>query len=269
MNAATDSVRSTDRIQFLNDRDRLRRISIKARRNSLLKTNRQATWRGCRFDFAAGIRGLRQMLPGIVRFFSADTRAPHPFVDAVFLNLLWEIEAVPGKKFPFVGATEREIADRRNDFQLRRERAKGDVETHLVVSRTCRAVGERSHAKLQSVPDDCFRLANTLRADRERINAAAQNIARQQIAQVIAKQFLARVDGYMRGRTEIVRQFLDAQQIVRRKSASIDRDGVHVALLFPQPHHAERSVEAAAESQERFHSQSKRRAVVLSRKPRR
>ena len=88
---------------------------------------------------------------------------------------------------------------------------------------------ERGCADLARVPNDYSRLANSFRADRERINAPAQNITRKEEAQVIAEEFFARIDRLVRSGAEIARQFFDPRQLVRRKTAGVYRHGVHFA----------------------------------------
>ena len=148
MDAATDSVLSANFIELRNNRHRTRRSVINPARNSTFETNRQAARRKIPINLSSWISSIRQVLPGIVCFLAANARAPHPFVDAVLLNLLRKREAPLREKRTFLCPAERQIPNRGHNFQLRRERSKHHIETHLIVTRASRPMSESADAEL-------------------------------------------------------------------------------------------------------------------------
>src|SRR3954453_23124283 len=105
------------------------------------------------------------MLPRIVRLFPADTRAPHAFVQAVLLKLLGKFEAALREVTSFFRTAEREIADRGDDLEFWRERAKRDVKPHLIVPRARRTVRQRARADREGMLNHVLGLADPLRTD--------------------------------------------------------------------------------------------------------
>src|SRR6476646_5705606 len=120
---------------------------------------------------------------------------------------------------------------------------------------------------------DPARLANSLGADGQWIQAATQNITRYKEAQIIAKQLVSRIDCGVRLCAKFACELLDPRQLRVTESASIYRHCMDLAPLFAQPENTKRSIQSAGKGEQSArgcgHGQSKRCSVVVVRKRRR
>src|SRR6266545_1673022 len=273
MNAAPNPISPANRVQRVNRRDRALRLSIELRRHTFVEGDGyRSRWKR-RINFPCRIRLVGQVLPGIMRLLSANTRTPHSFVDAILLESLGKCEAARGEERAFFGAAQAKVSDRRENLELWRERAKRHVETDLIVPRSGRPVRKCDRIDLARVTHDPARLANSLGANGEWIQAATQNVTRYKEAQIIAKQLVAHIDRGVRLRAKFACKLLDPRQLRITEAAGIDRDRMDLASLFAQPENTKRSIQSAGKGEQSaggcVHGQSKRRSVVVARERRR
>jgi hypothetical protein len=113
------------------------------------------------------------------------------------------------------------VAHRRDDLEVRRQRAQRDFEAHLVVAGGGAAVRDAAAAELARHQRDGLRLHHALGADAQRIELAAAHVAHDQELQHLLEIVRARVDLVV----------LDGAQRLARSAGlgggGVDAAGVH------------------------------------------
>ncbi len=194
-----------------------------------------------------------------VRLLPADRRAPEAAVDGVGRRLRRHVHAALGEVRRRRLTREPEAADRRQDLDglaplgLGEEPERG-VEPDLVVARARRAVGDGGGAEAGGLTDEHGRLHDALGADAQRVDAAPEDIALNEVGEHAVEQLGAGIDRRVARRAEVERALLDGVELARAEAAGVDGDGVDLlARRLPEVGDAERSVEAAAEGEDDGH----------------
>ena len=94
----------------------------------------------------------------------------------------------------FVVAAQCHIACQRDDLDIRSQHQECHVETDLVVSSSCRTMGDRVGTDLVCIACDCQCLEDTFRANGDRISAVAEHISEDHIFQTLFIIFFCNVD---------------------------------------------------------------------------
>ena len=184
---------------------------------------------------------------------AADRGAPQPLVDRILHLLEVGREAVPAQVVDLVFAREGHVARRGDDLDLRSENLERQVEAHLVVARTGRAVGHGVGSDPLGVFDDGNGLEDALGAHRDGVGAVAQHVAEDHVADALLVVLLLDVErGVLHG-AELQGPLLDPLQLGFRETARVGNGRIDViSLLLGEVFHTERGVQPAAERQNHF-----------------
>ena len=183
---------------------------------------------------------------GSQRFLAADRHAPQAAIDGVGRAIRRNRQVARLQIVELFLALERLVAHRRDDFELRRQRAHRHFEAHLVVARGRAAVRDGIRAELARHQRDGLRLHDALRAHAQWIELAAAHVAHDEEAQHLLEVVRARVDLVMLDGAVRLRTFLQ-----RLRARGVDAARVHgdrddgAAVVFLEPRHQERGVETA------------------------
>ena len=150
-------------------------------------------------------------------------------------------------------AREGHIACRGDDLDLGGEDLERQVETHLVVTGTRRAVSHGIGADLLGVLDDGDGLEDTLRAYRDGVGAVTQDVTIDHVTDRLLVILLLDVErGVLHG-TQLDGALLDLRQLLRREAARVGNGRIDiVTLLLAQVLYAERGIQTAAKGENYF-----------------
>ena len=141
-------------------------------------------------------------------------------------------------------ALERLVTNRREHLELRRQRAQGDFEPHLIVARCGAAVRNHVGAKLARHSRNGLCLHDAFRAHAQRIELPALDVAHDEEAQHLLKIIGARVNLMMLDGAQRLGAFRQRSRCRCIDSARIDGDGNDgAARVLGDPGHEERGVE--------------------------
>ena len=162
---------------------------------------------------------------------------------------------MPAQVVDLVFARQGHVARRGDDLDLRGEDLKRQVEAHLVVARTGRAVRHGVGPDPLGVFDDGNGLEDALGAHRDGVGAVAQHVAEDHVADALFVVLLLDVERGMLHGAELQGPLLDPLQLGFREAARVGNGRIDViALLLGEVLHTERGVQPAAERQNHFFS---------------
>ena len=194
-----------------------------------------------------------QRLLGMERLLAADRRAPKPLVDRVLHLLEVGFEAVLLEVVDFVFARQGHVARRGDDLDFGGEHLKRQVEAHLIVAGSGRAVGHAVGADRLGVFDDGDGLEDALRADRNRVGAVAQDVAEDHVFDALFVVLLLDVERGVPHGAQLHGAFLDVRKLLLGEAARVGDGRVNVvAFLLRKVFYAKRGVQTAAERQNYF-----------------
>ena len=184
-------------------------------------------------------------------FLAADGDAPQTAIDRIGGAEWRHRQLVLLEILELFGPLESAVAHRRDDLEIRSQRAQCDFEAHLVVARGGAAMRDHFGSQRQRHLRNGLRLQNALGADAQRIHIAAADIAHDQEFEHLIKVRALCVDQVMFDGAQLRRALGQRFGRLRIDAAGIDGHGDDGALIgVLQPRHAERGVEAAGKSQE-------------------
>ena len=160
---------------------------------------------------------------------------------------------MPAQVVDLVFAREGHVARRGDDLDLRGEDLERQVEAHLVVARTGRAVGYGVGSDPLGVFDDGNGLEDALGAHRDGVGAVAQHVAEDHVADALLVVLLFDVERGVLPGAELFGALRDLFEFGLREAARVgDRRVDVVSLLLREVFHAKRGVQPAAERQNHF-----------------
>ena len=157
-------------------------------------------------------QALSGMLPfEVERLLAADRHAPEAAVDRVGgADTAAPAGCAAAGTRAAPGRLKALVAHRREDLELRRERAQRHLEAHLVVAGGGAAVRDHVRAELARQLRDGLRLQHALGADAQRIEVAAPHVAHDQEPQHLLEVRGPRVDEVMRDGAQRLRALVPA-----------------------------------------------------------
>ena len=183
VNAAADAEGSGERFELLDDR----RPRTAARRRDCpgLPASNPMVWRsrrrGCVKASLDSTQASSGMLPCRGQgFLAADGDAPQAAIHRIGRAERRNRQAVLFEIFELFRPLERAVAHRRDDLEIRRQRAQRHFEAHLIVARGGAAVRDHLGFERQRHLRDGLRLQHALGADAQRIDIAAADVAHDQ-----------------------------------------------------------------------------------------
>ncbi len=256
VNVAPHPVRPANFVERLDDLDPRTGFPVDGHRKSILKRNREGLRRIRRVGGGRGVRvglfrqgGLRRQC-----LLSADRSAPQATVNGIVSRVVRDREPPFFEVGGRVRPAEAEATDGGDHVQVVPHELERHVEPHLVVAGAGGAVGNGRCADLLRDLGDGPGLHDALRPYAQRVDAALQDVALDQVAQVVVIERSPPVDEVVTVCAEAFCSGLDRRAVGVREAAGVDRDGVHrgvVGLL--QVRNAEGGIEPSAEGENDGH----------------
>ena len=132
------------------------------------------------------------------------------------------------------------VADRRDDLEFRRQGAQGHFEAHLIVARRRAAVRDHLGFERERHLRNRLRLQHPLRADAQRVYAAAPHIAHEQVFEHLLEIRGARIDQMMFNGAQLMRALGERARGGGIDAAGVDGHRDHRPLIgVLEPRHAE------------------------------
>ena len=165
---------------------------------------------------------IRDAAFGGERLLAADRDAPQAAIHRIGSAVRWDRELAILEILELFGPLERLVAHRRENRELRRERAQRDFEAHLIVAGRRAAVRDDFRAELARVFGDRLRLHDALGADAQRIHLAALDVAHDQEPDHLIEVRPLRLDEDVVLRAERVRTLIEHLRRVSVDAAGVD-----------------------------------------------
>ena len=185
------------------------------------------------------------------RFLAADRDAPQAAIDRIRRALRRQRQFVLLEVGELFLAHPAVVAHGRQHLETGVQCPQRDLEAHLVIAGRRAAVGDRRRAALARDLCEFLRLQAAFGADTQRIGVAAQDIARNQVADDGLEELLLGIDQDVFDRAEGQRPLLERFGRLVIDAARIDA-GRHdvAAVVLLEPGHAERRIQAAREGED-------------------